>query len=53
MQIYIDKEQAARYLELRKKNANITWDDIINGGLDVCERMATGPFCSVGDEGCE
>lgn len=41
MHIFIDKEQAARYLALRKKNANITWDDIINGGLDVCERMAT------------
>lgn len=33
MQIFIDKEQATRYLELRKKNASITWDDI-NGGLD-------------------
>ena len=45
MQIYdhvnIDKEQAARYLALRKKDASITWDDIINGGLDVCERMVT------------
>lgn len=47
MQIYIDKEQAARYLELRKKNANITWDDIINNGLVACEAMVTGPFCSV------
>lgn len=41
MQIFIDKEQARRYLELRKKNANITWDDIINNGFDVCECMAT------------
>ena len=39
--IFIDEEQASRYLELRKKNASITWDDIINNGLDVCERMAT------------
>lgn len=38
MRIFIDEEQARRYLELRKKNTNITWDDIINGGLNVCER---------------
>ena len=51
MQIYdhvnIDKEQAARYLELRKKDASITWDDIINKGLVACEAMVTGPFCFV------
>lgn len=47
MQIYIDKEQAARYLKLRKKNTSITWDDIINKGLIACEIMVTGPFCSV------
>lgn len=47
MQIFIDEEQAKRYLELRKKNTSITWDDVINNGFDVCERMATGPFCSV------
>ncbi len=46
MQIYdhvnIDKEQAARYLALRKKDASITWDDIINKGLVACEAMVTG-----------
>ena len=51
MQIYdhvnIDKEQAARYLALRKKDASITWDDIINKGLVACEAMVTGPFFSV------
>ena len=45
MQIYdhvnIDKEQAARYLELRKKDASITWDDIINKGLVACEAMSS------------
>ena len=38
MRIYdhidIDKEQVARYLALRKKDASITWDDIINKGLE-------------------
>lgn len=52
MQIYdhvnIDKEQAARHLELRKKDASITWDDIINKGLVACEAMVMGPFCFVG-----
>lgn len=38
MRIFIDEEQAARYLALRKKNASITWDDIINNGFDVCDR---------------
>ena len=47
MQIHIDKEQASRYLELRKKDASITWDEVINKGLVACEAMVTGPFCSV------
>ena len=38
MRIYdhvnIDKEQVARYLALRKKDASITWDDIIRKGLE-------------------
>ena len=50
MQIYdhvnIDKEQAARYLALRKKDASITWDDIINKGLVACEVMVTGSWRS-------
>lgn len=50
MQIYdhvnIDKEQTARYLALRKKDASITWDDIINKGLVACEAMVTGPWRS-------
>ena len=43
--IFIDNEQAKRYLALRKKDASITWDDIINKGLVACEAMVTGPFC--------
>ena len=43
MQIYdhvnIDKEQASRYLELRKKDASITWDDIINKGLEEWDKL--------------
>lgn len=45
--IFIDEEQAKKYLELRKKDASITWDDIINKGLVACEAMVMGPFCSV------
>ena len=47
LRIFIDEEQASRYLALRKKNASITWDDIINKGLIACEVMVTEPFCSV------
>lgn len=45
--IFIDEEQARKYFELRKKDASITWDDIINKGLVACEAMVTGPLCSV------
>lgn len=47
MRIFIDDDQARKYLELRKKSKSITWDDIINKGLIACEIMVTGPFCSV------
>ena len=39
MQIHIDKEQASRYLKLRKKDASITWDDIINKGLEEWDKL--------------
>ena len=43
MRIYdhvdIDKEQVARYLALRKKDASITWDDIINKGLEEWDKL--------------
>ena len=43
MRIYdhvnIDKEQVARYLALRNKDASITWDDIINKGLEEWDKL--------------
>lgn len=53
LRIFIDEEQAKRYLILRKKDASITWDEVINRGLVACEAMVTGPFCSVESRGDE